>query len=108
MNKLMYKKCEEIPKLNLNMWMSCCDESCQRVESVDEKANRKRRSHHLYSPIKKSIRIYTKMDCESEAKKNDEEWISKNEKCTKCKCDVSSILKVKKIFKYKSSATFSH
>lgn len=87
MNKLMYKKCEEIPKINLNMWMSCCDESCQKVENTEEKANRKRRSHHLYSPIKKTFKNFKK-NCLSESKKNGEEWIPSSEKCTKCKCHV--------------------
>ncbi|KAF7638230.1 hypothetical protein Mgra_00002202 [Meloidogyne graminicola] len=53
-NKLAYKKCEQIPKLNLRMWMSCCDESCSFKQNnnnneLEEIKRRKKRSKHLYN-----------------------------------------------------------
>uniref|UniRef100_A0A1I8B0B9 Ig-like domain-containing protein n=1 Tax=Meloidogyne hapla TaxID=6305 RepID=A0A1I8B0B9_MELHA len=58
-NKLAYKKCEQLPKLNLRMWMSCSDESCSfrstqnngknEEEILQEIKRRKRRSKRLYN-----------------------------------------------------------
>uniref|UniRef100_A0AC35UDD4 Peroxidasin n=1 Tax=Rhabditophanes sp. KR3021 TaxID=114890 RepID=A0AC35UDD4_9BILA len=37
--KSSYQKCGDIPDLNLNMWMSCCDGSCSAQEETRSKRN---------------------------------------------------------------------
>ncbi|VDO67036.1 unnamed protein product [Heligmosomoides polygyrus] len=70
-----YISCENIPEINLNTWMNCCDSSC----STSAPQSRKRRAHR---------------HCEVNGKRHQdgEQWDSTDEKCTTCKCEVRSII----------------
>ncbi|KAI3413184.1 hypothetical protein GPALN_010685 [Globodera pallida] len=54
-NMLAYRACDELPALNLRMWMSCCDESCSAragtgsADNEQEKGKRRKRAVHLYA-----------------------------------------------------------
>ncbi|KAK6758709.1 hypothetical protein RB195_016123 [Necator americanus] len=65
-----YGKCENIPEINLNMWMNCCDSSCTTLPPP----SRKRRAHHH-------------CDVNGEQRMDGEHWEPTDEKCTTCKCE---------------------
>uniref|UniRef100_A0A0N4ZT87 Peroxidasin n=1 Tax=Parastrongyloides trichosuri TaxID=131310 RepID=A0A0N4ZT87_PARTI len=46
--KPSFQKCDELPDLNLHMWSSCCDGTCNNPDSpLDSK--RRKRNQHFYS-----------------------------------------------------------
>ncbi|KAE9418760.1 hypothetical protein Angca_003374 [Angiostrongylus cantonensis] len=69
-----YGKCENIPEVNLNMWMNCCDSSC----AASATHSRRRRAHH---------------HCEVNGlrRRDGEHWDSTDEKCTTCKCEHGAV-----------------
>lgn len=69
-----YISCENIPEINLNTWMNCCDSSC----STSAPQSRKRRAHR---------------HCEVNGKRHQdgEQWDSTDEKCTTCKCEQGEV-----------------
>uniref|UniRef100_A0A1I7XM33 Vascular endothelial growth factor A n=1 Tax=Heterorhabditis bacteriophora TaxID=37862 RepID=A0A1I7XM33_HETBA len=68
-----YGKCSNLPEMNINVWMHCCDSGCS---SMAEPSVRKRREHSV------------SCDVEGERKAHGQRWTPKNEQCTECKCEV--------------------
>ncbi|XGW04994.1 hypothetical protein V3C99_015853 [Haemonchus contortus] len=64
-----YGRCENIPEINLNMWMNCCDTSCSLSSPT---SSRKRRAHNS-------------CDVNGERRHHGDHW--SEDKCTTCKCD---------------------
>ncbi|KAK5973493.1 hypothetical protein GCK32_003995, partial [Trichostrongylus colubriformis] len=65
-----YGRCENIPEINLNMWMNCCDTSCSLSPSS---LSRKRRAHNS-------------CEVDGERRHDGDHWST--DKCTTCKCDL--------------------
>ncbi|CAD5206024.1 unnamed protein product [Bursaphelenchus okinawaensis] len=87
MGTKFYGKCDDIPDVELKMWMSCCDEACQaREDPISEsmRKSRKRRSRHLYGS---SEELQTGAECEFDGvrKRDGSQW--KPDQCTECECN---------------------
>ncbi|KJH50314.1 immunoglobulin I-set domain protein [Dictyocaulus viviparus] len=70
----LYGKCDNIPGIDLNMWMNCCDSSC----TVSTTHSRKRRDYR---------------DCQvnGQRRRDGERWSANDENCTVCKCETQIV-----------------
>ncbi|WKY13097.1 hypothetical protein Q1695_004143 [Nippostrongylus brasiliensis] len=67
----LYGSCTNVPEINLNMWMNCCDSSCS---TQAPNHSRKRRAHRH-------------CNVDGVRYQDGEHWQSADDKCSTCKCE---------------------
>ncbi|KAI6185441.1 Leucine-rich repeat and Immunoglobulin I-set and heme peroxidase domain containing protein [Aphelenchoides besseyi] len=88
-DKQMFRKCSEVPDVELKFWMSCCDETCSARETMSEtKQKRRRRSHHLYA-ASHSPHVQENCHYAGATKLDGTRW--QLDSCTTCKCNKGKV-----------------